>query len=123
MGETGREFSEKRQKEYSRHRIVIDERERMSVTGVTEVVSFDEESIMADTDMGMLIIRGNALHISKLNLDEGILQTEGEIESIEYTDGDISDRGGMFFRKIFRTRIQAVSVPFQAANDRCCASD
>ena len=102
VGETGREFSEKRQKEYSRHRIVIDERERMSVTGVTEVVSFDEESITADTDMGMLIIRGNDLHISKLNLDEGILQTEGEIESIEYTDGDISDRGGIFFRKIFR---------------------
>ena len=50
----------------------------------------------------MLIIRGNDLHISKLNLVEGILQTEGEIESIEYTDGDISDRGGMFFRKIFR---------------------
>lgn len=102
MGETGRDFSEKRQKEYSRHRIVIDEREKMSVTGVTEVVSFDEESITADTDMGMLIIRGSDLHISKLNLDDGILQTEGEIESIEYTDGYTSDRGSMFFRKIFR---------------------
>ncbi|MEA4971930.1 MAG: sporulation protein YabP [Candidatus Metalachnospira sp.] len=90
-------------KGYSRHRIVLEERERLSITGVTEVIAFDEESITADTDMGILIIRGEGIHIGKLNLDEGLLQTEGEIESIEYTDGDGSAKGrGFLFGKIFK---------------------
>ena len=59
-----------------RHRIILDERERLSVTGVTDVIAFDEETITADTDMGVITIRGENLHISKLNLEDGILQTE-----------------------------------------------
>lgn len=90
-------------KGYSHHRIVLEERERLSITGVTEVIAFDEESITAETDMGILIIRGEGIHIGKLNLDDGILQTEGEIESIEYTDGDGAAKGGGFlFGKIFK---------------------
>ena len=57
-----------------RHRIILDERERLSVTGVTDVIAFDEETITADTDMGVITIRGENLHISKLNLEDGILQ-------------------------------------------------
>ena len=56
-----------------RHRIILDERERLSVTGVTDVIAFDEETITADTDMGVITIRGENLHISKLNLEDGIL--------------------------------------------------
>ena len=41
-----------------RHRIILDERERLSVTGVTDVIAFDEETITADTDMGVITIRG-----------------------------------------------------------------
>lgn len=90
-------------KGYNRHRIILEERERLSVTGVTEVIAFDEESITADTDMGILVIRGEGLHIGKLNLDDGLLQTEGEVESIEYTDGNNTAKGGGFlFGKIFK---------------------
>ena len=69
-----------------RHRIILDERERLSVTGVTDVIAFDEETITADTDMGVITIRGENLHISKLNLEDGILQTDGNIDGIEYSD-------------------------------------
>jgi len=90
-------------KGYNHHKIILEERERLSITGVTEVIAFDDESITADTDMGVLVIRGEGLHIGKLNLDDGILQTEGEIESIEYTDGDGTTKGGAFlFGKIFK---------------------
>lgn len=90
-------------KGYSHHKIILEERQRLSITGVTEVIAFDEESITADTDMGILVIRGEGLHIGKLNLDDGLLQTEGEIESIEYTDGEGSAKGGGFlFGKIFK---------------------
>ena len=63
---------------YSRHKIILEEREKLSITGVTDVIAFDEESITADTDMGVITIRGEGLHISKLNLDEGVLQTDGK---------------------------------------------
>ena len=53
---------------YSRHKIILEEREKLSITGVTDVIAFDEESITADTDMGVITIRGEGLHISKLFL-------------------------------------------------------
>ncbi len=87
---------------YSRHKIVLEEREKLSVSGVTDVIAFDEESITADTDMGMIIIRGEGLHISRLNLDEGVLQTEGNVNSIEYTDGGMAQRGGFILGRIFK---------------------
>lgn len=86
----------------SRHRIVLEERERLSLTGVTDVIAFDEESITADTDMGIIVIRGEGLHISRLNLDEGVLQTEGSVDSIEYGDGEASGRGGFLLGRIFK---------------------
>lgn len=86
----------------SKHKIVIEDRERLYVSGVMEVISFDEESISADTDMGVILIRGEDLHISKLNLEEGILQVEGNVDLIEYGDGESSSRGGFLFGKIFK---------------------
>ncbi|GFI61759.1 spore protein YabP [Clostridiales bacterium] len=85
-----------------RHRILLEEREKLSITGVTDVIAFDEETITADTDMGAITIRGEGLHISKLNLDEGILQTEGSVDSIEYGDGSTANKGGFILGKIFR---------------------
>lgn len=87
---------------YSRHKIILEEREKLSITGVTDVIAFDEESITADTDMGVITIRGEGLHISKLNLDEGVLQTDGNVDSIEYGDGSSSSRGGFLLGKIFK---------------------
>ena len=86
---------------YGRHRIVLEERERLLINGVTDVISFDEESISADTDMGVIMIRGEGLHISKLNLDEGVLQVEGNVGMIEYADGVVS-KGGFLLGKIFK---------------------
>ena len=86
----------------SRHRIVLEERERLSLTGVTDVIAFDEESITADTDMGIIVIRGEGLHISRLNLDEGVLQTEGSVDSIEYGEGEAAGRGGLLLSRIFK---------------------
>ena len=82
-----------------RHRIILDERERLSVTGV---IAFDEETITADTDMGVITIRGENLHISKLNLEDGILQTDGNIDGIEYSDGNMASKGGFLLGRIFK---------------------
>lgn len=89
-------------KSTARHKVILEDRSRLSISGVMDVASFDDENITADTDMGMIIIRGEDLHISKLNLDEGILQVEGSIYSIDYSDGSDASKGGFLLGKIFK---------------------
>ena len=81
------------------HSLVLDERERLSVTGVEDVSSFDESSIIARTVRGLLIIRGEGLHIERLSLDMGELVVEGEVSSLEYEQENARADG--FFRRLF----------------------
>ncbi|MDF2987394.1 MAG: sporulation protein YabP [Eubacterium sp.] len=81
--------------------LILDNREKLSVTGVVDVESFNEESIVAVTDVGVLIIRGSELHINKLNLDSNELIVEGDIFSLEYSDGE-NTKSKSFFGKMFK---------------------
>ncbi|NLT58110.1 MAG: sporulation protein YabP [Clostridiales bacterium] len=68
------------------HRLTLEGREALSVTGVEDVVSFDEGEILLYTVEGTLCLRGNELHIQRLSIENGELQIEGVIDSMEYTD-------------------------------------
>ncbi len=81
--------------------LILENRERLSVSGVVDVESFNEESIIAVTDIGVLVIRGADLHINKLNLDSNELVVEGDIFSLEYNDGD-NTKSKSFFGKMFK---------------------
>ncbi|MBQ4347508.1 MAG: sporulation protein YabP [Firmicutes bacterium] len=69
-----------------RHSIYIEERERISISGVLDVLSFDEENIYAETELGLLHISGSSLHVNKLNLDLGDLAVDGDIGGVEYSE-------------------------------------
>lgn len=94
-------LAEERKKD-TRHRMILEDRERMSITGVIDVLSFDEESIIAETEKGMLILRGNNMHVGKLNLDEGEVSVDGLIDTIEYNEGGISKGKNSFLNRIFK---------------------
>ena len=79
------------------HHLVLEERESLTVSGVEEVESFDENTIVMVTVQGVLIVRGEELHIEKLSLDGGDLKVEGMVESLTYEE-DRSRRGGFFSR-------------------------
>lgn len=81
--------------------LTLENRERLSVSGVTDVESFNEENIIAVTELGILIIRGTELHINKLNLDSNELVVEGDIFSLEYNDGE-NTKSKSFFGKMFK---------------------
>ncbi len=66
------------------HRLILEDRERLTVSGVEEVESFDENLIVMDTAQGVLVVRGEELHIEKLSLDGGDLKVEGMVESLTY---------------------------------------
>lgn len=81
--------------------LFLDNREKLTVSGVVDVESFNEQSIVAVTDLGILIIHGAGLHINKLNLDSNELIVEGDIYSLEYSDGE-NTKSRSFFGKMFK---------------------
>lgn len=84
----------------SEHRLTLEDREQLTVTGVEEVESFDENSIVMVTGRGTLVVRGTGLHIEQLSLDGGQLRVEGSVESLTYEN----DAGGHvgFWGRLFR---------------------
>ncbi len=79
------------------HCIHIDNRQLMSVTGVRDVISFNEQEVQLMTDAGELRIDGNELHVTKLNLEDGQVTLEGEVIALEYAE-EQEERGGLFSR-------------------------
>ena len=61
------------------HALQMENREKLRLTGVSDVNGFDESLIVLTTDMGELSIRGEALHIDKIDLDAGLLELRGRI--------------------------------------------
>ena len=76
------------------HRLTLDSRSRLSVTGVLEVESFDETEILLTSTRGPLSIRGQGLRLQQLSIDGG--QVLGSVDAIVYEDD--APRGGFFAR-------------------------
>ena len=66
------------------HSVQIDNREKMTITDIKEIDSFDEEEIRASLRQGAMVIRGEDLHIQMLDLTEGRAQIAGVINSLMY---------------------------------------
>lgn len=79
------------------HRIGLDGRSKLSISGVEDVESFDESAIVLSTCEGDLIVRGSDLHIEKLSLDGGDLLVEGTVDSLSY-EASRSRQGGFLSR-------------------------
>ncbi len=68
-----------------KHSLVIDNRERLTATGIKRVDFFSDELITAQTDQGQLNIKGEALHIESLNSDTGDMPVTGRVGAVSYT--------------------------------------
>lgn len=82
------------------HTLILENRKSLTATGVSDVDSFDEQTIVAYTEMGELTVKGRNLHISRLNVDTGELTLDGEITSMYYTDSQPAGKG--FFSRLFK---------------------
>ena len=98
-----RELDDKKLVRGRNHSILMENREKVTITGVEDVDSFDEAAVLLVTELGYITLQGMDLHISKLNLEEGQLVVEGEITGIEYSDHEgVGGKGGGFFKKLFK---------------------
>ena len=82
------------------HGLVMGDRRNLSITGVADVDSFDESTIIVFTDLGELTVRGEDLHIKNLNIEAGEVLLEGKISSLTYSDNTNTQSG--FLSRIFR---------------------
>ena len=79
------------------HNVIVEGRERLSISGVEDVERFDEESMVVYTSKGMLIVRGSDLHVEKLSLEGGELMVEGTIHSLRYEE-ETKEKGSLLAR-------------------------
>lgn len=90
----------------SEHRVVITNREQIQIYGVLHVDSFDDAEIILETDLGLLALQGEELHIKQLDLDQGRLEIEGIVKSMDYVEemglNGIRKKGKGFFERVFK---------------------
>lgn len=68
------------------HKLVVNNRKTSLVTGVLDVLSFDLNEILLETEQGMLMVKGSDMHVNRLNLEKGEVDLSGNIDSIAYSD-------------------------------------
>ena len=79
------------------HKLQLNERKSLTMTGVTEVVSFDETAVVLQTSLGLLIVQGQQLSLKNLSLEGGQVMVEGTISALSYEE---LRQGG--WRRLFR---------------------
>lgn len=85
------------------HKLVVNNRKTSMVTGVLDVLSFDLNEVLLETEQGMLMVKGTDLHVNRLSLEKGEVDLSGHIDSIAYSD--VHQKNGEkdnFFMKLFK---------------------
>ena len=84
------------------HKLILDNRKEASVTGVKDVISFDEKEILLQTADGKLQIRGSGLHVKELNLEKGEAALAGHVDSLVYLSKDSVRKEEPLLKRMFR---------------------
>lgn len=72
--------------EYTDHSLSLVQRQKLTVTGVEEVVSFDESAVVLRTSLGMLMVHGQGLQLKTLSVEGGQTGVEGSISALVYEE-------------------------------------
>ncbi len=95
-------FMEEKQLPKGNHKITLSSRKSAIITGVNDVLSFDANEVLLETEQGILMIRGDELHVNRLTLEKGEVDIDGRVDSLTYSDGAYSKGGESFFGRLFK---------------------
>lgn len=96
-------MEEKQSPKLQNHKLVINNRKTSIVTGVMDVLSFDLNEILLQTEAGMLMVKGTDMHVNRLTLEKGEVDLSGNIDSVIYTEIKAGEKQGEnFLAKLFR---------------------
>ena len=83
--------------------LVLENRQKLSISGVIDVLSFDDQVVIVETELGLLTIKGENLRINKLSIDTSEVVVEGEIYNLAYSENNLNDKKTSgIFNKIFK---------------------
>ena len=83
--------------------IILENRNRLNISGVVDVLNFDEEIVTLVTDLGILVVKGSDLHLNRFSLDNTEISIEGQINSLQYNDKASGAKNSeSLFTKIFK---------------------
>ncbi len=85
------------------HKLILNNRRTCNLTGINDVLSFDEHEIILETEQGMLMLKGNDLHVSRLMLDKGEVDVDGRIDSFTYSEqSGMGTKGDSLLARLFK---------------------
>ena len=82
--------------------LILENRGKLSISGVLDVLSFDDQVVILETELGLLTVKGENIRINKLSIDTSEVIVEGNISSLSYSDKEIEKTKGSFMSKIRR---------------------
>ena len=85
------------------HKLMLTNRRTCSISGVNDVLSFDVNEILLETEQGMLMVKGTDLHVNRLSVEKGEVDLSGNIDSIAYSSvSQAGHQNDSFFSKLFK---------------------
>lgn len=94
---------EEKIKQRRSHRLNMEDRKRLEMTGISDVISFDLNKILLETDYGVVTVKGDNLHVNRLSVEKGELDIDGSIQSLEYSEvSSFGKKGEPFFSRLMR---------------------
>ena len=85
------------------HKMSMVNRKSCSLTGVVDVIAFDENEVILETDQGILMIRGHGIHVKRLTLEQGEVELEGKMDSFLYSEQkSLTAKGESFLGRLFK---------------------
>lgn len=83
--------------------LILENREKLSISGVKDVLSFDDQVVIVETELGLLTVKGENIKINKLSIDTSEVIVEGEISYLAYSNKEQDKtKGGSLISKIFK---------------------
>ena len=82
--------------------LILENREKLSISGVLDVLSFDDQVVIVETELGLLTVKGDNLRINKLSIDTSEVIVEGQIYNLAYSENDLDKKTGGFLNKLFK---------------------
>ncbi len=85
------------------HKLTLNNRGALAVNGVVDVISFDLNEVLLETEAGMLTVKGQDLHVNRLSLEKGEVDISGTVDSLLYADiSDYGQKAESFFSRLFQ---------------------
>ena len=78
--------------------VILENRKKLTLTGIKDVLSFDDEVVVVESELGLINIKGTDLKVNKMSVESGDVIVEGTIRAIEYSEKELFSKQGLMSR-------------------------